>query len=136
MNESFDRPQTPREFALMDRIKFLEHLIREKRYSVNFETAPYIDDMISLPANHKPVMQVANLRASNISGTWKIGCRGITEVPGEYYEISEYCDAPESLGFASSSLLTDIHQKFIQKLGCHLVDKYGKLWSKYDNKGS
>ena len=129
-----DRPQTPREFILMDRIRFLQRALDEGHYNAretmweNYNPDPAI---ITLPKNHPHMMKVANVKAEKIGDSWRTSCRGYTEDPCEYYEISSYFPDPGLHGFASSTVLSHLHQKFVEKLGSDLLTRFGDIWAKY-----
>ncbi len=137
MSEDFETPQTPREFALMDRIRVLERALKENGH-IDMINSYRADEMpsIHLPPDHPELLRVASLKASNQLGTWRVMGRAYTEEPGEYYEFTQYIERPEQHGFSSTTALTKIHQDFISNLGSYLTNRFGDIWVKYDKEAS
>lgn len=127
--EDIMNPETPREFALIERIKVLERALRQNG-GIDLMTSP-ANAIIPLQPEHPELLRVANLTARRELGKWIVGVRGISAEPGKYYEISEYIDQPENSGWATSSVLASIHKNFIARLSSDLTKEYGDIWAKY-----
>lgn len=124
-------PQTPREFALIDRIRMLESRQSRRNMSLTeFDDTP--EPSLHLARGHPELIRVANLRADKIFGNWEVTAKAITTVPGEYYEMSQYLPRIDTAGWGTTSLLAEFHKDFIARLGRFLIDKYANIWEKYD----
>ncbi|MBP5855705.1 hypothetical protein KAJ83_01690 [Marivibrio halodurans] len=115
-DNDFGHPETPREFAMLDKIKMLERRIGYEQAGVMTEIRDEPASFIS-PECTK-MLQVAKMTAWRTwNDSWRFDAIGYSKVRGSDYQLGYYVPHDDYCDRDFGDVLIDMHHRLIRMIG-------------------